>query len=707
MYKWLNSRNISAISLASLLFLYLIVALSTVEVRYIETVHRISTEKIFNETIFGSRLADSLAALGLLLLFLNSAIRTSIFLRAISVGFFGLGVTALAIGSEILGIVGLITLPLGVGIVVALQHGRRIDPQARQDSLSSDKTRVSFDWRQVGIAFLGIVIIIEGCALVRWITYPIFPTEIYGDATWKFAEMESALFHTFNLLSPFMLVLLAFSFLYKSYLPHLLRKLARFLRDGQRKRDQLPPASKDESSHSTTIHVYPENERLGTSVMDSLKPSMIASLSVKIPHWTILCCALIIGPLITVYPHLPGVNESGMGISTDERHYLSWLSELREVGAVQESNIASFTETIRAAFMINGGDRALSLLLILGLGSLTGISDAVVLRLILPGILAFGLVVSTYVFVRHGLHRKEENQEVINKDKKIAAIVAILASFSPQIVVGQYAGILANWFALIPAFFALLLALRITQEGECSTPNQTNWTRLFLYSLSLFVILLIAMLFHVYTWGYTTLVIILFTAIWYFSIRKSRRVQRKTILKVTAILASVLLASVITDYAKSSYFGTVSGLSQDSFLAGRTFNLENFNSRWDIIHMTLMFYVGGFLSNPVIVILTLLWIIKVNHLTGLDRLIYCMIFLLTIPILFGSDVIQARILYVIPMYIPAVLALVNMRQRSDRTILIAISAVSLSIAVYALRAMANLYLVIPENFELEDDFLVP
>src|SRR5206468_1481758 len=71
--------------------------------------------------------------------------------------------------------------------------------------------------RRVGVAFLLIIIVIETGALVRWVTYPAFPTEMYSDASWKFARLESALYHTFGLLSPVMIVLIAFSFLYKNY----------------------------------------------------------------------------------------------------------------------------------------------------------------------------------------------------------------------------------------------------------------------------------------------------------------------------------------------------------------------------------------------------------------------------------------------------------------------------------------------------------
>ena len=80
--------------------------------------------------------------------------------------------------------------------------------------------------RRVGVAFLLIIIVIESGALVRWITYPAFPAEMYGDASWKFAGLESALFHSLSLLSPYLVVLIAFSFLYKWYIIDLLKKVS-------------------------------------------------------------------------------------------------------------------------------------------------------------------------------------------------------------------------------------------------------------------------------------------------------------------------------------------------------------------------------------------------------------------------------------------------------------------------------------------------
>ncbi|MGH9879597.1 MAG: hypothetical protein ACRD5H_18365, partial [Nitrososphaerales archaeon] len=345
--------------------------------------------------------------------------------------------------------------------------------------------------------------------------------------------------------------------------------------------------------------------------------------------------------IIMLYHHLPSVNESGTGISTDERAYIKWLDELRIIQA------RSPDELVSAVFTINAGDRPLSFLIILLLGDLSGLPDATIVRF-LPVILAPALVLSSYMFVRHGYLGIKRETISLDRKRTIAAVVAIAAAISPQIAVGLYAGFLANWLALIPAFFAMLFAVRISDE-VASSEGERKSLRITTYSVCLFAALALTMLFHIYTWGYIILVLSLFTCISYFSLQRSRSVRKAELLKVTAVLVCVILASIFTDYAKSSYFGVSTGLSRDSLVAGSSFDLTNFNSRWETLDFTLGAYVGGFLSNPVIIMLALIWALKRSYLRGFDRVLFSAIFILSIPILFGTTVIQARLLYVVPL----------------------------------------------------------
>ncbi|HEY8139626.1 MAG TPA: hypothetical protein VIE86_00920 [Nitrososphaera sp.] len=386
------------------------------------------------------------------------------------------------------------------------------------------------------------------------------------------------------------------------------------------------------------------------------------------------------------------------GISVDERHYLRWLEELE----LLRQQGASSGEIISAVFAVNGGDRPLSVLFMLFLADVTGLPGATIVRF-LPVILAPALVASSYLLVR--LVRPAVLVGTIQGRKSIvASTVAVAAAMSPQIVVGLYAGILANWLALIPALFSIVVAVKISEHAKS---KDLDWRKLSASAAVLFALLALTNLFHVYTWGYLVLALGLFAVISFVVMRKSASVDRRVLLKVSVILGSVIVASVAADYAKSSFLSVTSGLSQESILAGNTLSPTNFLSRWEALDFTFSSYVGGFLSNPVIMALALLWVFRSSYQKAFDRLLLSMIFLLAVPILFGSSDIQARVFYVVPLFIPALLSLNSLRQNNNGTFFLAMFTLAISMAVYALRAIANMDLVLPEGYEVEEPFLIP
>jgi len=93
---------------------------------------------------------------------------------------------------------------------------------------------------------------------------------------------------------------------------------------------------------------------------------------------------------------------------------------------------------------------------------------------------------------------------------------------------------------------------------------------------------------------------------------------------------------------------------------------------------------------------------------GLDRSVLSMSFIMALPIAIGSIEFQTRVLYNMPFQIPAILALYAITSKSKgayRYLLIV--AVLLVLGTYALRAMSNLYLDLPDGFVIEDQFLLP
>ena len=677
--EYLSRRNIRAASLALLLFLYPVVALSYLSINYTETIHRITMRQSFDVSLFGSIEADSLAAIGFGLFFLALNSRLNVSKVAFALLFVA-AISALFTASTSLILGALAILPAIIALLITAAVADRKKP------LRTGAVRLPLDGKRVAAMFLGIVIIIEAGALARWISYPFIPGEIYADISWKFAELESALFHTLGLLSPVFLVLLAFSFLYRWYILDGLKKIAKAVAP------QKHPAIVSQSAKPVE-----RKPKVVDTAVRSKSPSLVMtyastnSLTSTHLHRGLLAMALAVAPLLMIYPHLPGINPGGEGVSTDEQYYTEWMSLLRESISASDG---SLTQILVSAFSINDGDRPLTLLAILAISNLANVPDLMVIRF-LPVALAPALVASNYFLLRRTLSAKQFGA---NRVKVFAAIGAVLAIFSPQIVVGEYAGLLANWIALTVAYLAFYLTIR----GWEST-DRTNTLVSF---GALFAILLATMLIHLYTWAHLLAVIVLFAGLGYILSRSTVAEPKIKIL----LMISVVLASFAVDYGRSMYFGTPAAAEGDSALAS---NMEAHDpaSRWDRLYVTLGSYVGGFLSNPAIFLLALVWIVR-SKSSGLSILMLSMIFMLSVPFAIGSVEFQTRVLYNTPIHIAAVMALMWTgsklgRQNEDKYLQkLLIVGMIFVMATYALRAMANLPLELPDGYQLERDFLL-
>lgn len=680
-------KNIKAVSLALLLFVYPILVLSTASIRYTETIHRVTMGQTFDQTLFGSQFADSLAALGFLLLFTSLAFRSTK-VRIASIAIFAAGIALSAAGSDLIQAVGIATLPALAVILAAVTITRKKDGR---NNVVSYFPLERADIRKVIGSFLIIIIILEIGALARWISYPIYPTEIYSDSSWRFAQLESSLFHSLGLLSPFLVVLIAFSFLYKWFINDVLKKMRKVLA-----MKDLDPVRKEVVASETTgtgtvpeympAHVRPDSKfaraaESGAPVV-SIYASKSSSLTSRKVHLLILLVALVVAPLVALYPHLPGINPEGAGVSTDEQYYMNWMSKLRA------DSTATWTDTIANAFTINKGDRPLTLLLILTIANLTGSPDLMVVRY-LPVALAPMLVAANYVLLRYSLKSKDEA-----KVKFYASIGAIFAVFSPQIVVGEYAGLLANWIALVATYFAFYFLIKGWESNDRNHAIRSFGI--------LFAILFVAMLCHLYTWANLLAVILLFVGISFVFGRNSVTGPKIKILIVLAVVGT----SFSIDQVRSYYFDTPAATGSDSAI-GTNVGPEDTSGTGTRLIFTLNTYVGGFLSNPVIFLLALVWLVRADLTKGLERLMLSMMFILAIPITVGSVEFQTRVLYNIPFHIPALLALflLNFKDKTSRPLLML--AILLVFATYALRAMANLQLELPEGFVLNRQFLLP
>lgn len=685
----LSAGNLKAGCIGALLFVYVVLALSVSALHYTETLERVTVERIFDESIFGTTSGDSLVAIGLLLLFFSVTFRSNA-VKFLSITVFGAAIGAFAVNSELLIIAGLMTIP-----VLVVLFGVRTISNRKDMGASSLLARVRVNSRKVATAFLAVIIVMEIGALARWIAYPFSNSQIYADISWKFAEIESGLFESLGLLSAFLVILLAFSFLYKWYILNLIRGITRLLGLG---RTDNPTDTKqseieghpDESNNSKIDkhnHTYGQLQSSFSSVETQAISKTLKSRNI---HRGLLALALVVAPLLIIYPHLPGINPVGGGVSTDEQYYAGWMAQLRESSANANGK---WEEILAGAFTINRGDRPVTLILLLVISNITGMPDLMVIRF-LPVLLAPSLVAANYFLLRNTLDAVRHG---IGKVKVYAAVGAILAAFSPQIVVGEYAGLLANWLAITVAYFAFYLTIKAWEF-----PDRKKMLVCF---GTLFATLLVIMLIHLYTWAYLLVSISVFAALSYVFNRKLISDSKTKVI----LLVLLISGSFLVDYAKSSFFETPAVMDRNSLSSNLQMNDPG--SRWDRLDYTLNTYVGGFLSVPALFLLALVWAAK-SKLNGLNILMLSMIFILAVPISIGNAEFETRVLYNTPIHIVAALSFMwkgkQVGRRTENNMLrnLLIVCILLVMATYAMRAMANLPLELPYGFELDRQFLM-
>jgi len=106
--------------------------------------------------------------------------------------------------------------------------------------------------------------------------------------------------------------------------------------------------------------------------------------------------------------------------------------------------------------------------------------------------------------------------------------------------------------------------------------------------------------------------------------------------------------------------------------------------------------------------LVIVWLVRSNYST-FNRILLATLAIISVPALFGSVEFQARVIFNTPLHLMAFLGLFPITTKSnDKNWIgrLALIAVLLSLAIYCLRAMANLNLVLPVDYELEKPFLL-
>jgi len=326
---------------------------------------------------------------------------------------------------------------------------------------------------------------------------------------------------------------------------------------------------------------------------------------------------MLISVILVLIPHYPTVNSENELVGADSADYLRWINNLRS---------SDDNQFLNQVFVIqSSGDRPISLLLFF---SITEFFEDSTIQVIehFPIILAPILVLVVFFLTR----------ELTSND-----ITSLFASFLTAIsfhtLVGIYSGIYANWLAVIIGYSTFVFLIRFLR-----IPSKRNYV--------IFSVLLLLLLFsHVYTWTIMTLFMFIFLGAAY----RLKFFETKKII----LIALVLTATVVIDIGKSSLTDSAGGIEQDVSIASTKASTENILLIGNNLIESIQLFAGGQFGNILILFLCAYWLLR-SKLYSIQNIFVAIFFSIALlPVLFGNDVIQTRILYNIPFQIPAAISL--------------------------------------------------
>ena len=226
-------------------------------------------------------------------------------------------------------------------------------------------------------------------------------------------------------------------------------------------------------------------------------------------------------------PHNPTVNETNQLIGVDTDEYIRWESIL--------INSISFDDLINQAFVIISlGDRPITLFFLLLIIEITTVDDPFVIEYF-PMVL-LPLFILTVFFL---------TKELFSNDTT-ALFSAFLSGVSFHLLVGMYAGLYANWLALIVGYFAIMLFFKYLKGS-----NQK-------FGIFFFISMIVLLFTHVYTWAIITVVLVIFSI---YSLKVGNNNRKRLFFLLSAIAISLVL-----DIVRIYFTGTSSGTQQMNVL---------------------------------------------------------------------------------------------------------------------------------------------
>jgi hypothetical protein len=317
----------------------------------------------------------------------------------------------------------------------------------------------------------------------------------------------------------------------------------------------------------------------------------------------------------------------------------------------------------------NNSERPLTILAVLAFQQTLHLDPLLAVKII-PVILAPTLVIAAFRFTDIAFH-----------NRLLAILVAFLTLTSSYFVIGMYGGFIANWMAIIGMFAFLTSIIRFWRSK--------SW-KAYLEAVSLIIAILFI---HVYTWTFVILAMSLYVAWTLAYVRKSKQK-----IAVAVLMASILGISVGVDIAKTSFGGALGGLEVDRNLAQQSVSGSLFASRWGNLTYAVGTYLGGGLGNIVPLVLALVWLVSMKFNDDTSRLIASFFFVAAPLMIFGDYLVQARLLYILPVNIAMALGTYSLTRnlRYRYASFAFVSFVILYQLTYVMRSFSNFYFLPPQ-----------
>jgi hypothetical protein len=379
----------------------------------------------------------------------------------------------------------------------------------------------------------------------------------------------------------------------------------------------------------------------------------------------ILASILLFSILIALLPHLPFINLENKSISVDTGNYSYTIKVLTTNKDLYHSFLESFQVQFGTHPNAASGDRPLVLFIMVILSILVPVDFDTLVDMIVPIIISPLLVLSVYYLVRE-----------FTNNQIVALISAFLTTISPQILVGIYGGLFANWFALALFYFSVYGILKYLKSSESK------------YLIILIILIILLRFTHVYSWMIMTPILIVFSIVYVikdntidlkFRIRKS--IIFSLVLLIPYLLGNTLLILSIEENQSNNL------MDLNYIFDSLTF--KNLSTSLESLTYSANIQNGGIIANGVILALCIGWMVYFYKFNTLTLFISVILILSIVPVFFGNIIFQTRILYNVPFQLPAAVTLYYiLRIKSAGKI--AFISIILCLVTISLRTVSNL-----------------